>query len=232
MVHGKNRIPYWIDRRLNGLAGPEYHAIISFGLPIEPEDSQYGKSWLMTLRAVLMPRNICGDCAMPSLKRSYWDASTWIKLISNKQDQQAVKGRWRCQQFFEEALHGHRQLLTSAVSIVEVLRVEIEPGVSPLPMPPKVEEQIATLFDEPYVVLIPLDPARAQEARDLRRRVPWLKTADAIHVASAVYAQADVLHTFDGAGGQPRRMLQLDGMVGNPPLAIMVPRWEGQLAIT
>ena len=35
MVHGKNRIPYWIDRRLNGLAGPEYHAIISFGLPID-----------------------------------------------------------------------------------------------------------------------------------------------------------------------------------------------------
>ena len=43
MVHGKKRIPYWIDRRLNGLAGPEYHAIISFGLPIEPEDSQYGE---------------------------------------------------------------------------------------------------------------------------------------------------------------------------------------------
>ena len=44
MVHGENRIPYWIDRRLPGLAGPEYHAIISFGLPIEPEDSQYGES--------------------------------------------------------------------------------------------------------------------------------------------------------------------------------------------
>ena len=43
MVHGKNRIPYWIDRRLTGLVGPEYHTIISFGLPIEPEDSQYGK---------------------------------------------------------------------------------------------------------------------------------------------------------------------------------------------
>ena len=46
MVHGKNRIPYWIDRRLSGLAGPEYHAIISIGLPIEPEDSQYGESWI------------------------------------------------------------------------------------------------------------------------------------------------------------------------------------------
>ena len=41
----RNLRAYWIDRRLNGLAGPEYHAIISFGLPIEPEDSQYGKSW-------------------------------------------------------------------------------------------------------------------------------------------------------------------------------------------
>ena len=43
MVHGKNRIPYRIDRRLPGLAGPDYDAAISFGLPIEPEDSQYGE---------------------------------------------------------------------------------------------------------------------------------------------------------------------------------------------
>ena len=44
MVHGKKRIPYWIDRRLTGLAGPDYAATISFGLPYEPEDSQYGES--------------------------------------------------------------------------------------------------------------------------------------------------------------------------------------------
>ena len=43
MVHGKNRISYRIDRRLSGLAGPDDDATISFGLPIEPEDSQYGK---------------------------------------------------------------------------------------------------------------------------------------------------------------------------------------------
>ena len=28
---------------LSGLAGPDYDATISFGLPFEPEDSQYGK---------------------------------------------------------------------------------------------------------------------------------------------------------------------------------------------
>ena len=51
MVHGENRIPYWIDRSLTGLAGPEYHAIISFGLPIEPEDSQYGEYRLIRLNS-------------------------------------------------------------------------------------------------------------------------------------------------------------------------------------
>ena len=54
MVHGEKRIPYWIDRRLTGLAGPEYHAIISFGLPIEPEDSQYGKYRLICEEAFLI----------------------------------------------------------------------------------------------------------------------------------------------------------------------------------
>ena len=55
MVRGKNRIPYWIDRRLTGLAGPDYDATISFGLPIEPEDSQYGKYRIRIVRVLEMP---------------------------------------------------------------------------------------------------------------------------------------------------------------------------------
>ena len=43
MVHGEKRIPYWIDRRLTGLAGPDYDATISFGLPFELGDCPYGK---------------------------------------------------------------------------------------------------------------------------------------------------------------------------------------------
>ena len=43
MVLGRNRIPYWIDRRLTGLEGPDYGTTISFRLAFEPEDSQYGK---------------------------------------------------------------------------------------------------------------------------------------------------------------------------------------------
>ena len=58
MVHGKNRIPYWIDRRLTGLAGPNDDATISFGLPFEPEDSQYGESRLSRHRLVRKPGGV------------------------------------------------------------------------------------------------------------------------------------------------------------------------------
>ena len=43
MLYDCKRISYRIDLRLSGLAGPDYDATISFGLPIEPEDSQYGE---------------------------------------------------------------------------------------------------------------------------------------------------------------------------------------------
>ena len=34
MVHGENRIPYWIGWSLTGLAGPDYDATISFGFAL------------------------------------------------------------------------------------------------------------------------------------------------------------------------------------------------------
>ena len=49
MVHGKNRNPYRIDRALTGFAGHDYDVAISFGMPYEPEDSQYGKYWSRAL---------------------------------------------------------------------------------------------------------------------------------------------------------------------------------------
>ena len=49
MLYDCKRISYWIDRSLTGLAVPDYDAAISFGLPFEPEDCQYGKSRLICL---------------------------------------------------------------------------------------------------------------------------------------------------------------------------------------
>ena len=52
MLYDCKRISYRIDRRLTGLAGPDYAATISFGLPFEPEDSQYGKSRIILAGAI------------------------------------------------------------------------------------------------------------------------------------------------------------------------------------
>ena len=46
MVRGKNRIPYWIDRRFTGLAGPDYDATISFGLPLSLKTPNMGNTGL------------------------------------------------------------------------------------------------------------------------------------------------------------------------------------------
>ena len=169
---------------------------------------------------------------MPKYKRCYWDASTWIALLSNLQTNQAIEQRWHCKQLFQEAIDGEIQLLTSAITITEVLRGETQADAYTPSVPIDIKEQIDALFNEPYIVLVPLDPARAQEARDLRWKHSWLRTVDAIHIASAIYAQADVLHTYDGSGGRSRRMLQLDGQEGSPPLPIKVPFWEGQATLS
>ena len=68
MVHVKNRIPYWIDRSLTGLAGPDYDASISIGLPFEPEDSRYGE---YRLRALPVHKHGGWHC---SLNGEPWDA--------------------------------------------------------------------------------------------------------------------------------------------------------------
>ena len=57
MVHGKNRIPYRIDRRLPGLAEPDYDATISFGLPFELGDCPYGESLLKFSAKVVSERS-------------------------------------------------------------------------------------------------------------------------------------------------------------------------------
>ena len=77
MVHGENRIPYWIDWRLSGLAGPDYDATISFGLPIELGDCPYGKSRLI---GELSPKHTYSAPGMKhDLQRS---ALRWLSVLA------------------------------------------------------------------------------------------------------------------------------------------------------
>ena len=90
MVHGENRIPYWIDRRLTGLAGPDYDAIISFGLPIEPEDSQYGKSWIQDsqfLRSSVSSKYSLHVACRRSASEAHWACQSYALFLSEEHTQ-------------------------------------------------------------------------------------------------------------------------------------------------
>ena len=64
MVHGENRIPYRIDRRLNGLAGSEYHATISLGCPLSLKTPNMGN----TGYEYLEERRVFYEIRLPSNK--------------------------------------------------------------------------------------------------------------------------------------------------------------------
>ena len=74
MLYDCNRISYWTDRRLAGLAGPDYDATISFGLPLEAEDSQYGKS------RIYIPF-VSASCMIDAYTKQlrYAQVSSWIQ---------------------------------------------------------------------------------------------------------------------------------------------------------
>lgn len=157
-------------------------------------------------------------------KRYYWDSNVFITLISNLDKPDAIKARENCKLFFQEAIDGKSLLYTSTASMVEVIRAEENDKIA---IPYEIKDKLRELFEEPYIIPIPLDAARASEARELRWGHPWLRTLDAIQVACAIYAKVDVMHTYDGLT-KPNGILTLNGLVGSPPLKIVVPQYEGQ----
>lgn len=163
----------------------------------------------------------------------YMGSDTWISLISNLMTAEAIERRSNLEHFLQDAMDRKAQLFVSTVTIVEVVRTE-SGGAPSVQVPADVRQKIMDLFEEPYITPIPLDPARASEARGLRWKYPWLKTMDAIELASAVYAavyaKVDVMYTYDGSGVK-RGLISLDGLIGNPPLRIQEPIYTGQVPL-
>ena len=133
---------------------------------------------------------------MPSSgQHYYWDANVFITLISDLNTPEAIADRQNCSLLMQGAMDGQFEIVTSTVSMVEVLDTE-ENVVRPIPE--NIRQKVRDLFEEPYIVPVVVDAARAAEARELRWDHPWLKTPDAIHVVSAIYAKVDEMHTYDG----------------------------------
>jgi len=119
-------------------------------------------------------------------------------------------------------------LVTSALTITEVLYVKLDQVDARVQIDRSQEEQLRALFlprPNQYLTIVELDRWLAISAREL----VWdynIKPKDAIHVASALHARVPVLHTTD------KRLTRHSGKLGGDPvLRIETPSWVRQMTL-
>lgn len=122
-----------------------------------------------------------------SSQRRYWDSCNWISLIAEDEVERANT----CQRILDDAAAGNTTIITSTLTLAEVIKGRGEPI-----FPEPVERTIVRFFEQPYLLVHDVTRVVAERARQLSR-VYGLKPADSIHLATAPIANADVFETFN-----------------------------------
>ena len=139
--------------------------------------------------------------ASPS--RICWDACTWIALIQQERIRddsgKIIEDRYAlARSVIDRAERGAVEIVTSGLCLVEVSKDS----------PTTSRDQLVAYFENDYIILVPVDRLVGERARSLMfDRHPQLKPPDATHLATALIANADELHTFDA------RLLEFDGQL-------------------
>ena len=117
----------------------------------------------------------------------YWDANAFSGYLNDEDGKVDV-----CEPVLKEAERGNVLIVTSALTIAEVLFIRQGPK-----LPPEKREVVEKFFKADYVAVRNV----TRHIADLARDVFWdhgIKPKDAVHVATAVFFKVPVLHTFDG----------------------------------
>jgi predicted nucleic acid-binding protein len=138
----------------------------------------------------------------------YWDAGCWCAELGKE------AGRYeRTRSVLKAAAEGEFKIVTSALSLIEVIKQK-----SREPLAPDVEPKIRGYFKQPYISIRNVDRKIGEYARELI----WahgVQPKDSIHLATALLTPGVVqLDTFDEAD-----LVKLSGQLGNPPLPIGFP---------
>lgn len=145
---------------------------------------------------------------MAKLPRCYWDSSCFLAWLMPELPRVPA-----CRQVIRAAECGEIQIVTSAVALTEVIKL----NKGPIAIPKEAEDRINGFFRQEYIVIVQLTRTIAENARSLIWSYPHLRAKDALHAATALYAQIENLHTYDGD------FLPLDGQIGTPLLKISEP---------
>lgn len=141
-----------------------------------------------------------------SIDRRYWDSDcflAWLQGEAGKADP--------CREVLEAADEGKILLITSALTLAEVLYLR---GGQPIAKARK--DVVVDFFKNDYIAVRNVTRHIAELAREL----VWdhgIRPKDAIHVATALEARLSLMNTFDG------NLLKKSPVPGNPPLLIVKP---------
>ena len=140
------------------------------------------------------------------VERRYWDSDCFLAWLQDEEGRAE-----RCQSVLALAERGEVEVITSALTIAEVLRLRPKDA-----LPSERRSAVEALFARKSIRTMMLTRRLAESARDM----VWdhkIHPKDSVHVASALAAKVDVLNTFD------RRLLRKSGKIGTPPLTIEEP---------
>ncbi len=146
------------------------------------------------------------------------DTSPWIALLAQEVDRAEHVLR-----LLEQAERGEIKVFVSTVTITETVK---GPAAADQLMTEDQEAVFVEYMDNSFITLVSVDPVVASRARDLRRQIRWLKTPDAMIVATALVTRSASLYTYDQAD-----LLRLDGSPEVDNLRIEIPPVEHQLAL-
>jgi predicted nucleic acid-binding protein len=144
-------------------------------------------------------------------KTVYWDACVFHALFNGE------PGRVdSCLRIEAAAKGGDVDIYTSTTTFVECVWMKTAGKTTKLS--PKHEATIQAYFMHSFIKPINCDRLIAEAARALLWQHPHLKPKDAIHVASAIAQQVDLMHSYDNDD-----LVKLSQKIGHPPLKICHP---------
>jgi predicted nucleic acid-binding protein len=142
------------------------------------------------------------------MDRRYWDSDCFLGYLQEEPDKVDL-----CQEVLEAAADGHIIIVTSALTIAEVLALR---GRDPIPAEKRTK--VENFFRSDYINVRNITRRVAEHSRSL----VWdhgIKPKDALHVATALEAGLPLLNTFD------LDLIKKSGSVGSVPLTIAKPSW-------
>jgi len=146
----------------------------------------------------------------------YWDSVTFLGWLSAEPDKAPD-----CKPILEAAEAGKVVLVTSALTITEVLKLKGHEKI-----PASQAKKIEAFFRHSWIIVREVDRFVAEDAREL----VWNKNInpkDAIHVATALRQDVtlDQFDTFDEG------LIKFSGTLGDPPLTIGKPNLPPNLPL-